>query len=74
MTALRRFFVAMGGQAVHEERVGFGVRHQRLVDLVGAQLVVPAFLGGLAVMHRDPGVGDHQIGPFTAPWPGRARS
>ena len=56
-------FVAMGGQAMHEQRVGLGLCHQRRVHLIGAQLVMAAFAGGLAVMHRHPSIGDDQIGP-----------
>lgn len=59
-----RFVVPVRGQEMHEKGVGFGARHQFLVNLSGAQPVVAAFLGGLRVVHRDPGVADDGIGGF----------
>jgi len=57
-----RLILAVGGKAMHEQGVGFGVAHQLLIYLIGAQHIMAALFGGLAVMHADPGVGDHQIG------------
>ncbi|MPL67367.1 hypothetical protein SDC9_13058 [bioreactor metagenome] len=57
----RRLVVAMRRQAMHEQRVGLRLRHQRLVHLIGAQLVVPPLLRRFRVVHRDPGVGDDQV-------------
>ncbi len=52
----------VGGQAVHEQRVGLGAGHQPVIDLVGLQQVVPA--RAVAVAHRHPGVGDDAVGAF----------
>src|SRR4029077_18700780 len=43
---------AFDRQAVHEDRVGLGVRHQVLVDAVGSEHVVTIDVGFVA--HRDP--------------------
>ena len=54
------FFTAVGGQAMHEKRIGLSQRHQPVVDLITFEQVVAA--GAVAVSHRDPGVGDDAIG------------
>ncbi len=51
---------AMGRQAMHEQRVGLGLRHQAGIDLVALEHVVARL--GVAVAHRHPGVGDHAVG------------
>ena len=52
---------------MHEQRVRLGARHQRLVHLIGAQLVVPPFAGRLRIMHADPCIGHDKIGPLDSP-------
>ena len=47
---------AMGGQAMHEDRVLGGVAHQLGVDLIGREQVVAA--AGVLVAHRHPAIGD----------------
>ena len=61
---------AMRGQAVHEDRLRLGERHQLGIDLIGLEQIV-AMLAVL-VAHRHPGVGDDAIGAATAAsgsWP-----
>ena len=47
---------AVGGQAVHRDRVGTGRRHQRVVDPVGRERIA-SLLGLRLLAHRRPGVG-----------------
>ena len=57
----RDLFAAMGGQAVHEQRVPGGLRHQCVVDLVtgeGLNTLGPF----LFLAHTGPDIGNHQIG------------
>ena len=58
------FFFAVRRQAVHEQRVIVCLVHQVFVHLIRAQLVVAPFFSGLAVVHRDPSIGNNQISPF----------
>src|SRR5207237_2629272 len=54
-------FARMSRQAVHHERAGRREREQRLVDAVGPEISEPA-LALVLLSHRDPGVGDHDVG------------
>src|SRR4051812_12140827 len=54
-------FPTLCRQAVHKDRVGFGVRHQVFVDAVRRQHVVAVDARFNA--HRYPGVGDDAIRP-----------
>ncbi len=56
------FLVPVRGQAVHEQRVWLCLGHQRFVHLIGPQLVVAAFAGGLAVVHRNPCIRHDKVG------------
>src|SRR6202171_419797 len=51
---------AMGRQAVHEDGVGLGARHQPRIDLVALEQVMAP--RAVAVAHGDPGVGDDAVG------------
>ena len=42
------FFAAIGGQAVHDQRAGFGQLHQRGVDLVAGEFLDA--LGGFSLL------------------------
>ena len=53
--------VAVRRQAMHEKSIRLGQRHQRIINLIGAQLVVAPLARRLAVMHRDPSVGHQEI-------------
>ena len=57
---VRDLLAAMGGQAMHEDRVLVGHAHQRAVDLIGLQQVVAAAL--VLVAHGDPAIGDDGVG------------
>src|SRR3546814_1842675 len=50
---------AVRRQAVHEDRLRLGQRHNPVVNLVGAQQVVPTL--AVVLPHGDPGIGDHRI-------------
>ena len=50
---------AMRGQAVHEDRIILGQRHQLRIDLIGLEHVVAVF--AVLVAHRDPRIGDDAI-------------
>src|SRR5580693_2673814 len=51
---------AMGRQAVHEDGVGLGARHQPRIDLIALEQVVAP--RAVAVAHGDPGVGHDAVG------------
>ena len=55
------FFVALGRQAVHEDRVGPCLREERIVHLVGAEGAL-AFHGFLLLAHAGPDVGVDGVG------------
>ena len=50
------FFAAMGGQAVHEQGVFWGLRHQRRVDLIVCEVFQALLRFGL-LAHAGPHVG-----------------
>src|SRR5579862_8458989 len=51
---------AMGRQAVHEDGVGLGARHQPRIDLIALEQVMAP--RAVAVAHGDPGIGDDAVG------------
>src|SRR6516164_1738085 len=55
------FFAALCRQAMHEDGVRLGMRHQLLVDAVPGQHVVAVDARFNA--HRDPGIGDDAVRP-----------
>ncbi len=55
------FFAAIGGEAVHDEGAGFGVGHEGVVDLPGAE-DFDALGGLLFFAHADPDVGVDGVG------------
>src|ERR1700733_11724045 len=54
------FFAAVCRQAMHEQRIRLGARHQPCVVLVVLEQVMAA--GTVAVSHRNPRVGDDAVG------------
>src|SRR5215475_2986610 len=54
-------FAPLDRQAMHKDGVGFGMRHQMLVDPIGRQDVVTVDVR--FDTHRNPGVGDDAIRP-----------
>src|ERR1700712_5461035 len=56
---IRHLLAAMGGQAMHEQRVLAGLCHQSRVDLIGLEDVVTT--GPLLLIHGNPGIGHHAI-------------
>jgi hypothetical protein len=53
-------FAAMRRQAMHEDGVRLGARHQPRIDLIALEQVMAA--RAVAIAHGDPGVGDDAVG------------
>ena len=62
ITVVGDLLAAMGGQAMHEDRVLLRRAHQLVVDLITLQQVLAPPL--ILVAHRDPAIGHHAIGAF----------
>ena len=57
----RHLFTAMGGEAVHEDRMGRCLRHDPFVDLEPLEGATPE-VRFLLLPHRRPDVGVHGVG------------
>ena len=53
-------FASVGGQAMHEKRIRFGVLHQLAIDLIRPEYVVAA--SAMLLIHRYPAIGYDRIG------------
>ena len=53
------FFTAVRGQAMHEDGVWLRLRHHTVIDLIGAQQIMPGLR--FRIVHGHPGVSDDTI-------------
>ena len=66
------FLAAVRRQAMHEQRVGLGLRHQAGIDLVSLKDIVS--VPAVTIAHRHPSIGDHAVGIFDRSFRDRRQS